>query len=140
MTRKHRITLTVSFVLLVGCVLALRNVIEGRNAKKRQVQYQAALESYSDAMKPGSSRRDVEFYLHQRKLPFQQLCCVRERRSAYADLLKVGEEKVPWFCNKNNTYVALEFEATEPHGEIPEAHDSDRLISTTLWPHLEECL
>ena len=140
MTKKRWAKLIVSFVLLVGCVLALRNAIEGRNAKRRQVQYQAALESYSDAVKAGSSRRDVELYLNQRKLPFQQLCCVRERRSAYADLLKVGEEKAPWFCNKNNTYVAFEFEATEPHGEIPEAHDSDRLVRTILWPHLEECL
>jgi hypothetical protein len=61
-------------------------------------------------------------------------------RNAYADIVKIGEEKAPWYCNKYNVYVAFEFETTEPHGTVTDARDSDRLETTSLFPWLEECL
>jgi len=68
------------------------------------------------------------------------MCCIRVPRTAYADIVKIGEEKAPWYCNQYNVYVAFEFETTEPHGTVTDARDSDRLETTSLFPLLEECL
>jgi hypothetical protein len=50
---------------------AVEFVIDGRAAKKRQTQYKAVLKDYSDALKPGLSRREVESYLQLRGHPFR---------------------------------------------------------------------
>ena len=66
------------------------------------------------------------------------MCCVEER-SAYADLVKIGKEKVPWFCSEHSVYAAFQFAAPEPH-DIPHAHDSDVLKKITIFHWLEGCL
>ena len=45
------------------------------------------------------------------------MCCIRVPRTAtlttaYADIVKIGEKKPPWYCNKYNFYVAFEFQTT----------------------------
>ena len=56
---------------------------------RREVAYQAALCPYSDALKPGMTRKEVEDYLHSNNAQFQRMCCVDER-SALADLINSG--------------------------------------------------
>ena len=126
--------------LLIVSVLGIKSVIERRAEQKRQIEYQSVLKEYSGALKPGMTRRDVESYLHLKGRPFQQMCCVGVRRNAWADLVRIGKEKAPWYCSQNNVYVALEFETTEPHGTIQDARASDRLEDVALFPWLEECL
>jgi len=125
---------------LIVCVLGINGLIDKRKERKRQTEYEAVLKEYSSALKPGMPRSEVESYLRLRGRSFRQMCCIQVRRSAYADIVKIGEEKAPWYCNKYNIYVAFEFEATEPHGLIQDARDSDRLETASLFPWLEECL
>jgi hypothetical protein len=132
--------LVMAATLSIVCVLGIKGVIDKRAERKRQTRYEAVLKEYSGALKSGISRREVESYLRLRDRSFRQMCCIRVRRDAYADIVRIGEEKAPWYCNKYNIYVAFEFETTEPHGLNPDARDSDRLESTTLFPWLEECL
>ena len=132
--------LVIAAALLIVCVLGIISVIEKRGARKRQTEYEAVLKEYSGALKSGMTRREVESYLRLSGRPFRQMCCIRVPRNAYADIVKIGEEKAPWYCNKYNVYVAFEFETTEPHGIVPDARDSDRLETTSLFPWLEECL
>jgi hypothetical protein len=113
--------LAIAVILLIVCGLGVSVVIDRRAAKKRQTQYEAVLKDYSDALKPGLSRREVESYLQLRGHPFRQMCCVRVPRGAYADLVKIGQEKAPWYCNKYNIHIALEFATTEPHGLVADA-------------------
>ncbi len=129
-----------SAALLIVCVLGIKGVIDKRAERKRQIEYAAVLKEYSGALKSGMSRREVESYLRLRGRSFRQMCCVRVRRNAYADIVKIGVEKAPWYCSKYNIYIAFEFETTEPHGINPDARDSDRLESTALFPWLEDCL
>jgi hypothetical protein len=126
--------------LLALCVLGIRGVIDHRAERQRQAEYQSVLNAYSGALKYGNTRREVESYLRLRGHSFQQMCCVRVRRNAYADLVRIGKEKAPWYCSENNIYMAFEFETTEPHGFNPDARDSDRLENITLFPWLEGCL
>jgi hypothetical protein len=132
--------LVIAAALLIVCVLGIKSVVEKRAARKRQTEYEAVLREYSGALKSGMSRREVESYLRLRGRSFRKMCCIRGPRNAYADIVKIGEEKAPWYCNKYNVYVAFEFETTEPHGIVPDARDSDRLETTSLFPWLEECL
>ena len=125
-------------VLMLSC-FAVRSWIEKRAAERRQVEYQTAVKRYSDVLKVGMTRREVEYYLAQRHEKFGRMCCVHIKRHAFADLVKIGEESPPWYCNHHFIDVAFEFEATSPH-ELVEAYDSDRLISVTLFPHLEQCM
>ena len=140
MNRRRWWLLVLTAALLIVCVLGIKGVIDKRAERKRQAEYDAVLKEYSGALKSGMSRREVESYLRLRGRSFRQICCVRVQRNAYADLVRIGVEQAPWYCNKYNIYVAFEFETTEPHGMSTDARDSDRLESTALFPWLEECL
>jgi hypothetical protein len=140
MNKRRWWLLVVVAASLIICVLAIKSVVTKRAERKRQTEYEAGLKEYSGALKPGMSRREVESYLRLRGHSFRQMCCIAVPRNAYADLVKIGEEKAPWYCNKYNVYVAFEFETTEPHGMRTDARDSDRLETISLFPWLEECL
>jgi hypothetical protein len=125
--------LVLLLTLVTGCNAA------GSNAqKKREAAYQTTLQSYTDVLKPGITRKYVEDYLRSKGATLQQLCCIDER-SAFADLLKIGKEKHRWYCSEHNVYIAFQFAAVEPHSH-PEAHDSDTLKSITIFHKLEGCL
>jgi hypothetical protein len=106
--------------------------------EKREAVYQAKLQSYSDVLKPGMTRKNVEDYLRGKGVAFGQLCCIDEK-SAFADLLYIGEEKHPWYCGKHNVFIAFQFAAVEPHKGW-EAYDSDTLKSITVFHKFEGCL
>ena len=112
----------------------------GQSAKqKREAAYQAALQSYSVILKPGMTRKSVEDYLHEKAITYQTMCCVDER-SAYADLVKIGKEKHPWYCSEHNVYIAFQF-IDDPHeGLRISGRDSDKLKSITIYHWLEGCL
>lgn len=140
MLKRHWVVLTLIVFLLLGAAFSATSLIERRALRERQTRYAAALKEYSDEVKPGTSRQEVEARLQLQHHSFGQMCCVRLQRSAYADLVEVGRDKAPWFCNRNTMYVAFEFETTEQHGLTADARDTDRLVSVTLFPRLEQCL
>ena len=107
MHRKRWPLLTLIAVLLFGSVLSITSLVERRSLRERQTRYAAALKELSDGIKPGTSRHEVEAYLQLRHHSFGQMCCVRVQRSAYADLVEVGQEKPPWFCNRKRRLCSL---------------------------------
>jgi len=56
----------------------------------------------------------VKDYLQAHGTVFRERCCYQER-DAFAVIVKVGEEDVPWYCSEWPDYVAFEFAPTEPH-------------------------
>jgi hypothetical protein len=48
------------------------------------------------------------------------MCCDQVPRSAYADLVKIGQEKTPWYCDEYNDYLAFEFDNIEPMARFSE--------------------
>lgn len=112
----------------------------GQSAKqKREVGYQAALQSYSDALKPGATRKSVEDYLQAKGVKSLKMCCIFER-SAEAELVKIGEEKHPWYCSEHNVYIAFQFVDEAHEGGLASDTDSDKLKSITVYHWLEDCL
>lgn len=136
---KRRLPLIVGLVLAVLVVcLVVRHVWEQRMQRRREVAYQTALQSYAAIFRSGTRRKDVESQLRVERVAFQQMCCIDER-SAYADLVRIGKEKAPWFCSEQNIYIALQFTAVEAH-EPWRAYDSDALKTVTIYRWLEGCL
>ena len=112
----------------------------GQGAKqKREAAYQTALQSYTEALKPGMTRMDVEDYLRAKGASFHQMCCSLER-TAFADLVKIGQEKHPWYCSEHNVYIAFQFTAIEAHDVVVRINDSDVLKRITIFHQLEGCL
>jgi len=104
----------------------------------REAAYQSALRSYSDDLKPGTRRKDVENYLRAKGVPVIQMGG-RSGRSdlTRSDLTKIGREDAPWYCSEYNVYVMFKFDATDPTGILS---DSDHLKEVTIFRWLEGCL
>jgi hypothetical protein len=108
-------------------------------ARQREAFYQATLRSYSDALKPGSTRKEVESYFRAHNTAFRQTCGMYDWRNAFADLVKIGEESHPWYGSEHNVYVGFEFVSAGTH-EMPRSEDSDTVTSVTLYHWFEGCL
>lgn len=134
-------------VVLVGVAVfgfAVHHVFAKRAQQRRETGYQAALRSYSEVLKPGMTRKDVEGYLKTKGLLFGQMCCMdfnRKSRS-WDDLVKVGEEAPPWYCSRLNIYVGFQFNPYEqPADGFEEAADErDTLEKVQIFRWLEGCL
>ena len=117
---------------------------DNRAALQRQAAYHAALRSFSETLKPGMSRKDVEDYLRAQNRSFGQYL---QKGYAYSDLVKVGEEPKPWFCSEWPVYVEFEFTADHQTQSlsgavsgIPTPSKSDVLKEIHLTGHGEGCL
>src|SRR5437016_13124008 len=65
---------------------------------KRETTYQAALHSYSQILKAGMKRKEVEDYLRTSKIEFRQL--------SLDDITHIGQdESTVWFCGKTDVFV-----------------------------------
>lgn len=140
MQQMKRVLPVVTVVIASFGVAATIWLMASANAKaKREAGYQAALKEYSSELKPGLTRKEVESYLRARSVRFTQMCCVDQPRDAWADLVKVGEELAPCYCNEDNVDVAFEFRATEQH-RLQKSIDSDVLESVRIFRQLGGCL
>jgi len=133
--------LILTLVAITLIAFGVRSVLENRAQKKREIAYETALRSYSAALRPGMTRKDVEAYLTARNQKFRLMCCVETKKFAtgvYDELTKIGQEDAPWFCSEKNVYIAFEFAG--PQRNPPEAAPSDTLSKITIYPWLEGCL
>ena len=130
---------------LLIAVTIVRHRLARREQKKRQAVYELTLRSYQEALKPGMTRKEVEDYLRAKNANIRQMCCVNPRespnRSSLDDLVKIGQEEIPFVCTENNVYVAFQF-ADHEHRHDYEIRDSDldTLRAVTIYRQLEGCL
>jgi hypothetical protein len=127
-------------------VFVIRHELSKRAQRRREAVYQSVLRGYTQALKPGMNRKEVEDYLRAKNAKFRQTCCVdtteNSRRHSWDDLTKIGEEDAPWFCSQHNVYVAFQFidHVQVETGYAMKDDDLDSLRSVTLYHWLEECL
>ena len=107
--RRWPIVLIVIAILISA--LAFRKITRDAARQRREIGYAAALNAYSRALHPGMTRKDVEEYLRSRNTQFSWIFRAfgGRRESQYADIVKIGEEAVPWPCSEAYVYVAFEF-------------------------------
>jgi hypothetical protein len=136
-------------LMLVSCVVALAIVVsigmhysfKKQAQNRREAAYQLQLLSYTQDLKTGMTRKEVEDYFRANKIEFRQMCCVADElytRHSWDDLIKIGEEEVPWFCRGNNVYVAFRFADYDKSERQDD--DLDTLKSVTIYHELEGCL
>jgi hypothetical protein len=92
--------------------LKAREKLEAEAHKKREASYALSLLTYSQALKPGMNRKEVEDYLKKKNLPVLALCCVDGSES---DLIRIGQDDDTWFCAENYVYIALQFDDEAGH-------------------------
>ena len=128
-------------MVLVSSILAgaLLCYTGKRNKQEREAEYRTALQSFTQVIKPGMNRKEVEDYLHGKNRRFRQMCCIGKPQNAWADLVKIGKESPPWYCSEHNIFIAFEFAAVETHDRW-QTRDSDRLEQVTIFRWLEGCL
>jgi hypothetical protein len=107
--------------------------------RARAAAYEQELRSYTEALSPGTTRKRVEDELHTRGALYERVYGF-DRTNAYADLVKIGSEPAPWYCNHNDIYIKFQFDAAEPIPDGTSDSDSDILRSTEVTPWLQECL
>ncbi len=109
-----------------------------RVQQRREAAYQAAIRSYSEVLKPGMTRKEVEAYLKEQGTPFKQPCCMDPGR-AYFLLVKIGEEEHPWYCSNLNVYARFQFNPYEqPASKLP--GERDTLMGIQIFRVGEGCL
>jgi len=84
------------------------------------------------------TRNEVEKYFRERDVNFSQMGWIEER-TAFADLVRVGEETPPWYCEDNSVDIAFEFAATESHKPWM-AFDTDVLKKVHIVHQFGACL
>lgn len=133
------IQVLLALTLLAVTAFGLHLLRTKREQDKREAAYQSALRSFSQAFKPGMSRKEVEDYLNAHNVRFSRMCCVAQHTGTFDDLTKIGEEDAPWYCSAKNIYVAFQFTAAERHG-LPQTDALDTLREITIFRWLEGCL
>jgi hypothetical protein len=90
-------------LVIAFCAVLIRSIWKYRAAQQREIAYQSALATYAKRFGPGDNRKTVEDYLKGKRIEFGQMCCVerRESHTAYADLIRMGQEDAPWYCSEN---------------------------------------
>src|ERR1019366_1336990 len=147
MSKRSLLLLIVVGVFAALCGVALRHALGQRAIQKREaayqraVSYQSLLHSYSEVLKPGMTRNEVEAFLRGDGVSFfiffpRWLA----EDHAYADLVKIGQEEHPWYCSEQDVYIAFHFIATEPLTANYRASDTDTLKNISIFYQLGGCL
>ena len=127
---RHKLPL-VALILLA--LIAVCCIYEAHSRRLRDATYETALQSYSAALRPGVTRKDVESYIRSRGMAFG-----RGRgnigRETVDDLVPVGKDENTWVCSDNVVYVQFHFEPEEG------TSDADRLMNIDLFHRPGRCL
>jgi hypothetical protein len=121
------VLVNISLGALGGCV--------ARRAK-------AAVATYSQVLKPGMTRKEVEDYLRANKIQFSQLCCVDgSHKHSFDDLVKIGTLHIPVPCGDTSYYAAFIFNDQTQHPPVRflQSDDLDTLRSITRISWADDC-
>jgi hypothetical protein len=136
--------LVVAPLIFLGVRYEMKVRAETRAQAKREIGYQAALGSYSQVLKPGMTRKEVEGYFHAKNISFVQTCCVEStgfsKKHSLDDLVEIGKDAAPWVCRENNAYLAFEFIDQGQHGTAWDSNDADTLKAVGIYHRLEGCI
>jgi hypothetical protein len=125
--------LVVAPLIFFGVRYEMKVRAETQAQAKRETTYQAALHSYSQILKPGMKRNEVENYLRTSKIEFRQL--------SLDDITHVGQdESTGWFCGKTDVFVKFKFTSFAQRERQPDANDGDTLDGIEIFRMARDCL
>jgi hypothetical protein len=103
---KPRNVVILVIVLVAAFAWTISLYRETHLRKIRDAQHQVILNSYSNELKPGMTRSEVEDLLHQKNMPFSR---VRFGASGLDDLVTIGREDSTVVCTHNEMDMRLHF-------------------------------
>jgi hypothetical protein len=106
---------------IVAAIAAIFPLVHIVGIARRDAQYRAILKTYSDVLRPGMKRSEVENYFIMSRYASLD-------RAASKDIVKIAREKEGWVCQEQNVYLIFKFDAVEPTEPKPD----DRLVRTSL--------
>ena len=107
--------------LIVAASSAIFLLVHLLGIARRAAQYRAILKAYTEVLKPGMKRSEVENYFVMSKY-------VSFSRAASEDIVEIGHEKAGWVCQEQVIYLTFEFDRGEPSDPKP----GDSLVRTSL--------
>jgi hypothetical protein len=120
-------------VALIAAITAIFVLIHISGIAYRNAQYRRVLKTYSDVLKPGMKRSEVEnYFIMSKYVSFGRECCVGPKRGTFDDLVEIAHEKPGWICQGQVVYVAFEFAAAESNRGW-DVDPGDRLVRTSLY-------
>ncbi|MGB8522815.1 MAG: hypothetical protein WCD43_07605 [Candidatus Acidiferrales bacterium] len=102
----------------------------------------AAVLSYSQVLKPGMTRKDVEDYFRTNRVQFSQGCCAEGSNGhSLDDYIEIGTQHFPVPCGDTSYYVAFIFneQTLRPPERMMQADDLDTLRSITTFNWVDDC-
>jgi hypothetical protein len=124
--------LVVAPLIFFGVRYEMKVRAEAQAQVKRETTYQTALRSYTQILKPGTKRKEVEDYLRANKTEFLRI--------SLDDLTKIGEEEPPWYCGTSSVHVKFRFTSVGQREPGLGADDEDTLDEIAIYHWLDRCL
>lgn len=115
------------FGVLVVLVIVGVSLMSSSERKEGEQRFQATLAEYRSAVKPGSSRVQVEEYLQKQNMAFERACCGPQ---AVSDRAHLGELPRNLFCQPWKVSLDFQFKNSESPANV--ARDSDVLTGIDL--------
>lgn len=106
-------------VLVVLVVVAV-SAVQRSERKDAEVRFQSTLSSYRSALKSGTSREQVENYLHQQNTAFTRSCC---EPGIFSDRTDLGDEPRNLFCQPWKVSAEFQFKNAEPPADAAKGSD-----------------
>jgi hypothetical protein len=127
----------IAVIVVAGSAFVVRAALERAPAATaaREARFQSVVAAYTRDFQLGSTRQEVEGRLRLGRAEFERRSPMA-RGDSDSDLVKIGDEPPPWYCNAWPVYVAFEFHAAAPSG-MP---DSDLLKKIELFSFGDGCL
>ena len=126
------VILVVAPLIFFGVRYEMKVRAETQAQVKRETTYQAALRSYTQILKPGMKRKEVEDYLRVNNTDFVQM--------SLDDLTKIGGDAPTWFFGPPGVYVKFQFIGVRPLGPVSEVNDEDTLDEIKIFHWADKCL
>jgi hypothetical protein len=96
---------------IIAAIAAIFLLVHIVGIARCNAQYHAILKTYSDMLKPGMKRSDVENY-------FIMSMYVSFNRGPSEDIVEIAHERAGWICQEQLVYLRFEFAAVETREEI----------------------
>jgi hypothetical protein len=121
------------WIALIAVIASIFVLVHIGGIVYRNVQYHRVLKTYSDVLKPGMKRSEVEnYFIMSKYVSFGRECCVGPKRGTFDDLVEIAHEKPGWVCQGQVVYIAFEFAAAQTNGDW-KPDPGDRLVRTSLY-------
>jgi hypothetical protein len=133
--RPMKLRSVVAILTLAGLssLIVVRHETNAAAKKSREAEYQLALKTWSQRVKPGQTRGEVETEFRAHGTVYSQVMGAFGGQG-FADLVNVGKEDHPWYCGENVVDIVFEFVPENVPETRPNSADVLKTISIQSMP------